>query len=139
MAKDTVISAAAANAQIATHGGLYDAGATAAKLRIYGGTKPANPDTPTAEIVLVEVPLNDPAFQASGSTGQIQIAGATPLTATAAASGTGTWFRVLDSNDLAINDGTVGTSDADLILSSVNITSGDTVNINTWTITQPIQ
>ncbi len=53
------------------------------------------------------------------------------------ATGTAAWFRAYDSDDTAILDGSVGTSDADMIIDNTSINSGQTVSISSWTITMP--
>ncbi|HEU4753928.1 MAG TPA: hypothetical protein VFU47_12540, partial [Armatimonadota bacterium] len=108
----------------------------AGKLRIYDGTRPAGPGTAVStQTLLAEVTLSDPAF-GSASTGAAALSG-TPLSATGAAAGTASWFRVVDSNNVAYVDGSVGTSSADLILSTTTISVGLTVQITSGSITMP--
>lgn len=135
MANDLNISTAAANAAANAVVDLIDAGSGAGKLRIYDGSKPTGPDTAvSSQTLLAELTFSDPAF-GSASSG---VATASAITAdpSANASGTATWFRVLDSNNTAIFDGTVGTSSADLVLNSTSISSGAEVGVTSMTYTQ---
>lgn len=60
----------------------------------------------------------------------------TSPTVTASATGTATFFRILNTTPAALIQGTVGVSGADFNLSSTTITSGDNVSITgTATIT----
>lgn len=134
------ISNAAAIAMLDALVDRLDAGSGAGKIRIYDGTRPTDVDTAVgAQVLLAELTLSDPAFGAAADDTPGAIATADPITDDSAANATGTasWFRALDSNNVAIIDGNVGTSSADLILDSVSITAGQTVSVNSWTITQP--
>lgn len=115
---------------------LADAGAGAGKVRIYDGSRPAGPGTAVSgQTLLAELTFSDPAFGAASN----GVATASSITGDSSADATGTasWFRVLDSNNTAIWDGSVGTSGADLNLSSVSIVAGGAVNITSWTVTVP--
>lgn len=115
---------------------LLDGGSGAGKLRIYDGSRPADVDTAVvAQTLLAELTLSDPAFgNAADGTGKAT-ATANSITddSSANATGTASWFRAVDSDDNAIIDGNVGTSDADLVLNSVSIVSGGTVSVTSWT------
>jgi len=140
VAANTTISNAAAIAACDAIVDLLDAGDGAGKLQIYSGSQPANPDVAiTDQTKLAELTLNDPAFGAAadGEPGGVATAESITDDSSADATGTAAWFRAVDSDGTAIIDGTVGTSDADLILDSVSITAGQTVKVNSWTITMP--
>ena len=115
---------------------LIDGGAGAGLLRIYDGSQPTNPDVAVgAQVLLAELTCSDPAFgNAADNTGKAT-ATASAITSDTSANATGTasWFRVVDSNGLAIIDGSVGTSGADLNLSTVSIVATGTVAITSWT------
>lgn len=112
-----------------------DAGA-AGKLRIYTATQPAGPDTAVgAQTLLAEFTLADPSFGAA-SNGVITLAG-TPRSTTGLAAGTAAWFRILTSADVAVADGAVGTSGAELNLNTLTISVGVSVEITSGTITVP--
>ena len=125
------ISTALANARLDQTTTARDAGAGAAKLRVYDGTRPATGGTVTT--LLAELTFSDPSAPAA-STRTLTIN--TITGANAVATGTATWFREVDSNDVFIQDGSVGTSGEDLNLNTVSIVSGNTVNVTSYVITE---
>jgi hypothetical protein len=130
------LSNAARDAAIKATTDLLDAGAGAAKIRIYSGTKPAGPDTAiTSQTLLAEFTLADPAFS-TGTTGVRNVASA-PRTTTGVAAGTAAWARALDSNNVAVVDYTVGTSAADIILNTVTVSVGLNLELTSGSMTQP--
>lgn len=101
------------------------------KLRIYSGTRPATGGTATT--LLAELTCN--ATFAPGSSGGVLTLNAI-TSATASASGTASWFRLLKSDGTTIvMDGDVGTSGSDLNLNSTSITSGGTVSVSSFVLT----
>ena len=113
---------------------LADAGAGAALLRIYDGTRPTDADTAVgAQVLLAELTCTDP-FAAAAS-GGVLTASSISDDASANATGTASWFRLVDSNGNAVIDGDVGTSGSDLNLNSVSITAGGTVSVTSFAIT----
>lgn len=138
----TRISNAAAIAACDAIVDLVDAGAGAGKLRIYSGTQATDPDTAIgAQTLLAELTFSDPAFGACADANPGGRATASSITAdsSADATGTATWFRVVDSNNVARFDGSVGTSSADLILNTTSIVSGANVAVSSYTFTVPEQ
>lgn len=136
MALNPELSNAARSAAADAVVDLIDAGAGAGKLRIYDGTQPAGPDTAvSSQVLLAELTFGDPAFGAASN--GVATANAITADASANATGTATWFRVLDSNNVAICDGSVGTSSADLVLNTASIVSGAQVSVTSLTYTQP--
>jgi hypothetical protein len=136
MAHEMTLSTAARNAMGDALVDLVDAGSGAGTAKVYTGTKPAGPGTAIgAQVLLGTLTLSDPAFGSFAS--GVGTASAVTSDTTADATGTATWFRVLDSNNVAIWDGTCGTSDADMILDSVSIIAGGTIAVSSWTITMP--
>lgn len=113
-----------------------DAGAGAGTIQIRSGTRPADPATTATGTLLATVTCADPAF-GSASSGVATITD--PAGVTAAATGTASWFRALDSNSAACFDGSVTATGGggDLTLSSTSIVSGTTVDITGGTITVP--
>lgn len=109
-----------------------DAGTGAGKLRIYDGTRPATGGTATT--LLAELTLNDPSFPAAAS-GQMT-ANAITDDSSADATGTATWFRIVDSDNNFVLDGDVGTSGSDLNLNSTSITAGVTVEVTSLVLTE---
>ena len=107
-----------------------DAGAGAGKIRIYDGTRPATGGTVTA--LLAELTCSDPSGTISN--GVLTFSSITSDSA-ADATGTATWFRIVDSNNTFVMDGSVGTSGADLNLATTSIVANVQVSITSFTIT----
>jgi hypothetical protein len=117
------------NAMLDVVGAALDAGSGAGKIRVYSGVRPTNADTAlSGNTLLVEFALADPATEAA-SGGALPLDAEPDLTAVAVASGTATFYRALDSDNNVVMDGSVATSAADLNLSSVTITSGQSIAI----------
>lgn len=130
MAKNNQRAYATCNAAATAVGALCNNG----YLRIYTGTQPANADTAVStQTLLSEHRFSATAFGAA-SNGVIT---ANAITSDEAlASGTATWFRVLDSDGTTVVfDGSVGTSDANLILGTTSFSTGLTVDIDSMTYT----
>jgi hypothetical protein len=106
---------------------------SAATIEIRSGTKPATPETAASGTLLATVAISG-SFTASGGS----ITAADPASVTVAASGTAGHFRVKTSGGTAKIDGTVGTSGADMNLSSVALVSGGTVDLGVPTFTIPV-
>ena len=93
---------------------FLDAGTNPARLRIYGGTRPANPAATPASAMLVEIPLTKPAGTISN--------GLLTLTqqedGLIAVTGIATWARLVNGNDVTALDldcsGTNGAGDVKL-------------------------
>ena len=124
------ISAAAAQAMATAL--ATDIG-SAATIEIRSGTKPATPETAASGTLLATVAISGSFTAAGGS-----ITAADPASVTVAASGTAGHFRVKTSGGTAKIDGTVGTSGADMNLSSVALVSGGTVDLGVPTFTIPV-
>lgn len=133
----TRLSDAAQNAAVDAVVDLVDAGSGAGKLRIYTGAQPADVDDAASGTLLVDIALADPAF-GSAAAGAAALA-STPRSAAASATGTAGWFRILDSDNVARIDGniTATSGGGDIELDNTSIASGQTVNVNSLTYTQP--
>ncbi|MEE8207799.1 MAG: hypothetical protein V3T88_02400 [Nitrosomonadaceae bacterium] len=109
---------------------LIDAG-TAGFLRIYDSTRPATGGTVTT--LLAELTLSVTSFPAASSGAMVgnTITG----DASANATGTATWFRIVDSASVFVLDGDVGTSGSDLNLNSVAISAGVAVDVTQFDLT----
>lgn len=84
--------------------------------------------------VLAEFTLNDPSGTVSGSV--LTLSGFPKSDTSANATGTAAAARIRDSSSNDVITGlTVGTSAADIILDSVSITAGQTVTLNSASIT----
>lgn len=109
------------------------AGASAL-LRIYDGTQPATGGAATT--LLAELTCN--ATFAPASSGGVLTLNAITSDPSANATGTATWFRIVQSGGSThVFDGTVGTSGADLNLNSVSIVATGSVAVSSFTITAP--
>jgi hypothetical protein len=124
-------------------------------LRIYTGSQPSSPDSAASGTLLMTVSNLAGAWVAgafdnglifgTAASGAISKSTGQTWQATAAASGTAGWFRFignasdagLASTSLPRIDGNVGTSGADLQISSTTITSGATYTIDQFTFTYP--
>jgi len=133
----TRIGVSARNAAATAIATLLDGGAAAGKIEIRTGSQPATPATAASGTLLATLTLTDPAFGAA-STGVVTAATITG-DSSADATGTAGWFRAMDSNNVAIIDGSVTATGGggDLTLNSVSIVAGGTVNVTSWTITMP--
>src|SRR5262245_37398330 len=112
-----------------------DAGAGAGKLRIYDGSRPATGGSVTN--LLAELTFSDPS--APGASGGVLTFSAITADASADATGTATWFRLVDSTNAFVLDGSVGASGsgADLELNTTSIVAGANVSVpTTRTITE---
>ena len=119
-----------------------DVGSTDAQanLVIYSGTPPALVDTAlSGNTVLAELEMSNPAFGGAvdATPGATATASAITDDTTANATGTATFFRILNRDNVPVIQGSVGTSGAELNLNSVAIQSGAKVEITSLTITMP--
>jgi hypothetical protein len=136
MANNFIINTAPRNSACDAIVDLIDAGSAGGTLKIYTGTQPATPATAlSGNTLLATLTFSTTAFGAS-ATGTATAA--TITDDTNSATGSAAWFRIADSNALAIADGSVGTSGADLNFSGgVSFVSGGTVSISSLTVTVP--
>lgn len=108
------------------------------EIRIYDGTRPADVGTAiTDQNLLCTLSLNSPAFNAAtGDPATASFAGT--VSDLASATGTATWARVVTSGGAARIDGDVtGTGGGgDFTISNTSITSGQTVNLTSFTYSQ---
>jgi hypothetical protein len=104
-------------------------------LRIYSGTRPANVATAITGTVLAELTLNS-TFAPAASSG-VLTANAITGDTSANATGTATHFRIFQSDGTTAHiDGDVGTSGADLNLTSTSIVATEPVNVTSLVITR---
>lgn len=109
-----------------------------AQLKIYSGTQAADPQTAIGAQVLLATLTCNATFAPAASGGVLTLNAIANGTGTAGAgAGTNaTWFRLTKSDGTTvICDGTVGISGADLNLNNVNIATGQTVSVTSFTIT----
>ncbi len=118
----------------------------ASRVKIYSGVAPASADA--AEGTLLVSIGSDNAdthchFLAAAVSGVLS-KNADIWSGVAGASGTANYFRLVVNTDTGVlstteirMQGTVGTSNADINMSSVSIVSGATQTIDTWDLTMP--
>lgn len=108
-------------------------------LRIYDGTPPASANAAlSANTLLANCPLN--ATFAPAASGGVLTANAISNDASADATGTASFFRLLKTDGTTVvAQGTVGTSGADLNLNTVSLVAGGPVAISSlvWTEGNP--
>lgn len=125
------LSTAARNARLAALATLIDAGGAGGRLRIYSGARPSTGGAITTQVLLATLTFSYPCASAP-SAGVLTFSGFTPGAGTA---GSAAWFRIVDSTDAFVADGSIGTAGSDLnFAGGVAIAGGQTVSISSWTI-----
>lgn len=117
-------------------------GANPAAIRILTGAQPADPDTVESGSLLASLPMSAVAFGVAidGDPGGELTAAAITDDSNADGTGTAGYFRMRNDDTGSpddIADGECGTATADLILNTLEITSGSTVSITDMTVTMP--
>lgn len=107
-------------------------------IKIYTGSQPAL-NGAVSGTLLATLTFSATAFAASTASAGTVTATANSITSgTAAATGTAGYFALVKSdNTTVVATGTVGTSGCDLNLNSTAISSGATVSVTSFTITEP--
>jgi hypothetical protein len=103
-------------------------------LVIYAGSQPTAGTSLSSYTVLATLPLSSTAFGSASGTPPVATANAI-TTVNASATGTAGFFALVESGGTVVMTGSVGTSAADLILSSVSLVSGSPVAVTGFTIT----
>jgi hypothetical protein len=138
MANAPSITTAARNAAADAVVDLLDAGDTAAQVRIYSGTAPADANAAlSGNTLLAQLSMSDPAFGAAAS--GVATASAITQDSSADATGVATFFRLGSVNSgtfTPVVQGEVGASGSDLNLNSTSIQAGAAVSISSLTYTQ---
>lgn len=126
------IVTASRNAMLNALAAMIDAGAGPGKVRIYDGSRPATGGAATT--LLAELTLSDPCAPVAASA--ILTFSAITQDSSADATGTATWFRILDSNNNIIFDGSVTATGGggDMQLVTTSIVAGQPVQITSFTI-----
>ena len=132
MAKNFHQSNAAANAAANAVGALANNG----YLRLYDGTQAADSDTAVgAQVLLAELRLGATAFGAAAL--GVITANAIADDTDANATGTATWFRVLQSDGTTVLfDGSVGSSGCDMNMNNPAIQIHTTISVTSLTYTE---
>lgn len=117
---------------------LVDAGAGPGKIEIRTGAQPATPNTAATGTLLATVLMDDPSFTGP-VTGVITAAGF-PNSDPADADGAAGWFRILDSNNAAVIDGSCSGSGGggDMVIDNPSLLTGQVFSINSLTVTMPV-
>jgi hypothetical protein len=111
--------------------GLITYAGTNSQFNLYSGTQPANANTAiTTQVLLVSMPIAG--VFGTDTDGTLTLGAVTQTNASA--SGTASFFRIFKSDNSVVMDGSVGLSGADLILNSVDIAAGQSVDITAGTI-----
>lgn len=109
-----------------------DAGAGAGLLRIYSGSKPATKGSTPAGTLLAELTCADPCGTSSSGVLTFTV----PFSDTAAnATGTASFFYLVDSTGTFVCDGDCAVSGSDLNLLTTSIVTGQPVQVTSFTIT----
>jgi len=116
-------------------------GAGAGLVRIYTGAQPAL-NAAVSGTLLAEFTMSDPAFGAAAAAGSGAVATALSMPKTdaaAAATGTAGYGAVVDSNSVVLWTGTVTATGGggDFEIDNTSITSGQEVQLTSWTFTLP--
>ena len=114
---------------------LMDAGAGAARLRIYDGSRPANADAAITGTLLAELTFSVTSFPAASGTPGTMTANAITDDASANATGTASHFRIVDDSTGVVMDGDCGTSGSDLNLNSLAIAILIRVSVSSMILT----
>lgn len=132
------VSNAAAKAALDAALALLNVGG-AGSLKIYAGSIPADADASIgAATLLATLTLNSTAFAASTDANPGATASANSISdQNASAGGTAAFFRATNNSGTCVLQGTVGTSGADLIVTSTTIVSGQPVHVVSLTQTHP--
>ena len=122
------------NARLDQINTAINAGAGAGLIRIYDGTRPATGGAATT--LLAELTCTDPA--AAAASGGVLTLSAVTADASANATGTATWFRIVDSTAAFVLDGsvTITAGGGDMTLDSTSITVGQQVSLTSGTFTE---
>jgi hypothetical protein len=116
----------------AQQNGLITYAGSGSLINIYSGSQPANANTAISGQTLL-VTLTVTGSFGTDSNGTITVS--TVTNGTAVATGTGSFFRITKSDTTTVvMDGSVATSDADLVLNNTSIATGQVVSISAGTI-----
>lgn len=131
MAKNTQMATASVNGQANDTAARCNGG----YLRIYDGAQPADGDTAvSSQVLLAELRFGNPAFGAAVN--GVITANAITADSDANNTGTATWFRAVASDGTtSVFDGSVGISNANMILATTSISQHQTVSCSSLTHT----
>ena len=101
-------------------------------LKIYTGTQPADPNSAATGTLLVTIPISNGFSPASNGSTSLSIG---PESGTAVASGTAGWARLVQGSYNI--DGSVATSGGDFTINTLTISTGDSISLTAFSLTQP--
>lgn len=135
MTTSTVISNAAAQAMLNAFTALLNGG----HIKIFTGTQPATCETADSGTLLVTLALNATAFAAAtdGADGTAHASANTITSGTAGNTGTAGYFRAYDSGGSCHDQGDVGLSGTDFVITDTTITTLDVIGVTSWLLKQP--
>jgi hypothetical protein len=137
MATNPMIAMSSAESMLNTLCALFNSGS----IKIYTGSPPADlEDSATGTLLSSGCTFSATAFGNAtdgGSGSATASANSIAADTNCAASGTAGYFRACNSGATALLQGTVGTSSADMILSSTSVTASGTLTITAFTVTLP--
>lgn len=141
MASDVKISVAASNAACNAIVDLVDGGAGDGYLQIRTGSPPANTAAANTGTLLVQQNFSDPAFGNAGASVDRRADAAAVDQGTVLANGDAGHFRVFDSNNVCILQGTAGEAadSPDLTLDEKTMVTDGTCDITSFYVTVPEQ
>ena len=120
------------NARADQFGVFTDAGPAAGLIRVYDGVRPAAGGAATT--LLAELTFSDPSFSAAAA--GVATANAITQDASANASGTATWFRVVDSVGTFVTDGDIGLAGADMNVNTTAVAAGQPFAVTSFVLTE---
>lgn len=107
-----------------------------AKLQVWSGTKTSDPATAPSGTKLAEISLSSPPFTTPASN-SMSLASYPVTDASADATGTATFARIIDSGGTGRVLMSVGTSGAEINFASLSFVAGTAINITGGSYTQP--
>lgn len=113
-----------------------DKNASAGFIEIYSGTRPATGAAIGAAVLLATCTLSKPCGTVTSGVLNFSAISNGTGTAGAGAGTSATWCRFKDGAGVFVQDGSVGTSGADINLNSVIIATGQTVSITSGAVTE---
>lgn len=130
MAKNPRLSSEAANAEADAVSAMLDGGT----VEIYTAPQPLSPEVAiTTQTLLAVLDFSTPAFLSAVD--GVAVANAISDETDTPATGTASWFRCKTSGGTAVYDGSVGTSDADMVISDTTIVEHARVSIDSFIYT----
>jgi hypothetical protein len=125
------IATAVRNAMLNAIRDAMDLGAAGAFIRLYDGSRPATGGSITTLLAELQCSTTSAGNAANG----VLILNSITQDPSANASGTATWFRIVDSDGTFVTDGNCGTSGSDMNLTTTTIVITQPVSISSGTFT----